>query len=84
MIEIHLRRIAKVKAKKLSFMLKEVGLDSELGWLAEMRNSIMHGNPSPFISQHRMEEDEQKLEDLCTKAFIAIHTIAARTNPRQA
>lgn len=84
MIEIHLRRIAKVKSTKLSFMLKEAGLDSELGWLAEMRNCIMHGNPSPFISPHRMEEDELLLEELCTKAFIAIHTIAARTNPRHA
>lgn len=84
MIEIHLRRIAKVKSKKLSFMLKEVGLHGELGWLAEVRNDIMHGNPSPFISPHRVEEDERQLEELCTRAFVAIHTIAARTNPRYA
>ena len=83
MIEIHLRRLAKVKATKLKFMLKEVGLETELGWLGEMRNDIMHGNPSPFISPHRMQEDERQLEELCTKAFIAIHTIAARTSATQ-
>lgn len=84
MIEIHLRRLTKVKAKKLKFMLKEVGLGTELGWLAEVRNDIMHGNSSPFISPHRMPEDDEKLEELCTKAFIAIHTIAARTRAPQA
>lgn len=65
-------------------MLKEVGLEAELGWLAEVRNDIMHGNPSAFISPHRMPEDETLLEELCIKAFIAIHTIAARTGARQA
>jgi hypothetical protein len=84
MIEIHLRRLTKVKASKLKFMLQEVGLEAELGWLAEMRNNIMHGNPSPFISPHRMPEDEERLEALCTKAFVAIHTIAARTTTTQA
>lgn len=79
MIEIHLRRVVKVKARKLSSMVKEVGLETELAWLVDMRNSIMHGNPNPFISPHRMPDDEEQLETLCTKAFIAIHTIAART-----
>ena len=79
MIEIHLRRLVKVKARKFSSMLKEAGLESELQWLLTMRNDIMHGNPSPFLAHNRMPEDEDKLEHLCINAFIAIHTIAART-----
>lgn len=78
MIEIHLRRITKLTGK-LDGMLKKIGLREELGWLVELRNAVMHGNPNPFISYYKEPELEAELEKLCENAFVALHTIAAKT-----
>lgn len=80
MIEIHLRRIVKAKGNHLANMLKSIGLYDELRWLVDMRNAVMHGNPNPFISYSLEPEIEVEVEDLCQKAFIALHTIAGRTS----
>lgn len=79
MIEIHLRKELGLRGK-LAPMLKKVGLDEELGWLVTLRNDIMHGNPNQFVRYTRTPELVEELEKLCEKAFLAIHTIAAKTS----
>lgn len=80
MIEIHLRRIVRPKGNNLNNMLKSIGLLDELEWLVELRNAVMHGNPNPFISYFRKPELESEVEQLCQKAFVALHSIAAKTS----
>jgi len=82
MIEIHLRRVAGLDGK-LSSMLRTMGLDQELRWLLDLRNDIMHGNPNPFVQYVRMPAQSDELERLCARAFMAVHTIAAKV-PRNA
>ncbi len=79
MIEIHLRKVAGLNGK-LSKMLLEAGLDKELRWIVDLRNDIMHGNPSPFspVGYCPLPDAQQVLDDYCCRAFVALHTLAAR------
>lgn len=79
MIEIHFRKVAGFSGK-LSQMVRVAGLEAELGWLVDLRNDIMHGNPTPFapVDYRPLPEAQKVLEDCCLRAFAALHTIAAR------
>lgn len=77
MVEIQIRKATKEERKPLSQLVRELELDGRLGWLLHFRNDALHGNQNEIIKYCLDGGDQNKLDDMCREAFIAVHRLPA-------
>lgn len=76
-IEIHLRKVAKMKGTAAE-IFKKAGITEEVEWLRILRNDIAHGNTNAEITYLIDEENEPIWEQYCIRAFTIMHELPVR------
>jgi len=85
LIEIHLRKIEKLKGTSEK-LLQQANLKEDVDWLRLIRNDIAHGNNNDEIVYQPEHHPElaQKWEDYCLKAIKLVHEIPVRLHKAKA